>query len=122
LPDDTEITSLDALALSAAVKARQLSRVEVMDAFLDRIELLNPRVNAIVSLQPRDLLRQHAQRAMRSWRGASRAVRSTVFQRQSRISRQPMVSAPHSGRRCSAILFRAPIQSSRSGSNARVRS
>src|SRR5215471_13429029 len=32
-----------------------------MDAFLDRIELLNPRVNAIVSLQPRDLLRRQAQ-------------------------------------------------------------
>lgn len=32
-----------------------------MDAFLDRIELLNPRVNAIVSLQPRDLLRKQAQ-------------------------------------------------------------
>jgi amidase len=61
LSDDTEITSLDALALSAAVKSRQLSCVEVMDAFLDRIELLNPSVNAIVSLQPRDLLRKQAQ-------------------------------------------------------------
>ncbi|MBV8137642.1 MAG: amidase [Deltaproteobacteria bacterium] len=63
MPHATDITSLDALALSAAVKARQLSCVEVMDAFLDRIELLNPRVNAIVSLQPRDLLRRQAQRA-----------------------------------------------------------
>jgi amidase len=61
LPDDSEITSLDALALSAAIKSRRLSCVEVMDAFLDRIELLNPRVNAIVSLQPRDLLRKQAQ-------------------------------------------------------------
>ncbi|HEY2484352.1 MAG TPA: amidase [Candidatus Binataceae bacterium] len=61
LSDDTEITSLDALALGAAVKSRQLSCVEVMDAFLDRIELLNPSVNAIVSLQPRDLLRKQAQ-------------------------------------------------------------
>ena len=61
MPDHTEITSLDALALSAAVKSRQLSCVEVMDAFLDRIELLNPSVNAIVSLRPRDLLRTQAQ-------------------------------------------------------------
>jgi amidase len=61
LPDDGEITSLDALALSAAIKSRRLSSVEVMEAFLDRIELLNPRVNAIVSLQPRDLLRKQAQ-------------------------------------------------------------
>jgi amidase len=61
LSHDTEITSLDALALSAALKSGQLSCVEVMDAFLDRIELLNPRVNAIVSLQPRELLRRQAQ-------------------------------------------------------------
>jgi amidase len=61
LPDDSEITSLDALALGAAIKSRRLSCVEVMDAFLDRIELLNPRVNAIVSLRPRDLLRKQAQ-------------------------------------------------------------
>ena len=61
LPDDTEITSLGALALSAAVKSRRLSSVEVMDAFLDRIELLNPSVNAIVSLQPGDQLRRQAQ-------------------------------------------------------------
>ena len=61
LPDDTQITALDALALSGAIKSRRLSCVEVMDAFLDRIELLNPRVNAIVSLQPRDLLRRQAQ-------------------------------------------------------------
>jgi len=58
---DTEITSLDALALSEAIRSKRLSSVEVMDAFLDRIERLNPRVNAIVSLQPRDLLRKQAQ-------------------------------------------------------------
>jgi amidase len=86
LSDDTAITALDALALSAAVKSRQLSCVEVMDAFLDRIELLNPSVNAIVSLQPRDLLRKQAQQRDASWHGESRAVRSTVFQRQSRTS------------------------------------
>jgi amidase len=50
---------LDAVALSAAIKARQVSCVEIMAAFLDHVERVNSRVNAIVSLQDRDdLLRQ----------------------------------------------------------------
>ena len=61
---------MDALALSGAIKSRQVSCVEVMNASLDRIEALNPKVNAIVSLQDRgDLLRQ-ARRATTSWRAA----------------------------------------------------
>jgi amidase len=54
---------MSALDLGAAIRARALSCVEVMDAFLDHIERLNPRVNAIVSLQNRaDLLRQARER------------------------------------------------------------
>src|SRR5665213_57687 len=50
---------LDAIALSDAIKSKQLSCVEVMNAYLDHIGKLNPRVNAIVSLQPReDLMKQ----------------------------------------------------------------
>lgn len=49
-------TGLDACALSQAIAARSMSCREVMAAFLDRIEALNPRVNAIVSLQPREAL------------------------------------------------------------------
>ena len=50
---------MDALALSRAIKSKQVSCVEVMSAYLDHIEAVNPRVNAIVSLQDRgDLLRQ----------------------------------------------------------------
>ncbi len=56
----TEIISLDAVALSRAIKARQISCVEVMNAYLDQIERLNPRVNAIVSLQPRERLLEQA--------------------------------------------------------------
>ena len=44
---------MDACALSDAIRARKVSCVEVMTAFLDRIERLNPKVNAIVSLQDR---------------------------------------------------------------------
>ena len=56
------ITALDACALSAAIHARQLSCREVMRAYLERIDALNPRVNAIVSLQPRDALLAQADR------------------------------------------------------------
>lgn len=50
------ITALSACDLSRAIQARQLSCTQVMAAFLDRIEAINPRVNAIVSLRPRDRL------------------------------------------------------------------
>jgi len=54
---------LDAAALASAIKSRQVSCVEVMQAYLDHIDRLNPLVNAIVSLQDRDdLLRQASHR------------------------------------------------------------
>src|SRR3954471_5303201 len=49
----TDLTLMDACALADAIRARKVSCVEVMTAFLDRIERLNPTVNAIVSLQDR---------------------------------------------------------------------
>ena len=56
LPD---IVGLDALELSQAIWSRQLSCVEVMSAYLDHIEHVNIRFNAIVSIQDRaGLLRQ----------------------------------------------------------------
>jgi len=60
LSHNTQITLLDATALRDAIASKEVSCVEVMDAFLDRIERLNPRVNAIVSIQPRELLRDQA--------------------------------------------------------------
>jgi amidase len=57
----SEITSWTAAELSQAIRARHVSCVDVMRAYLAQIERLNPRVNAIVSLQPReDLLAQAA--------------------------------------------------------------
>jgi len=58
-PPGGAITDFNALALSGAIRTRQVSCVEVMSAHLDQIERLNPAVNAIVSLQDRDdLLKQ----------------------------------------------------------------
>ena len=50
------ITDLDASALSDAIHARTVSCVEVMQAYLDRIAALNPRLNALVNLAPAETL------------------------------------------------------------------
>jgi len=69
-----EITSLDAVPLSEAIRTRQVSCREVMQAYLDRIDRLNPAYNAIVSLQPRERLlaqadERDAQLARGQWLG-----------------------------------------------------
>ena len=67
-----EIVLMDAAALSKAIHARKLSCVEVMSAYLDHIERINPKVNAIVALQERgDLLTRARERDARLARGES---------------------------------------------------
>ena len=56
----SDIVMLDAVALSSAIHTRRLSCVEVMSAYLDHIERLNPKVNAIVALEDRGRLILHA--------------------------------------------------------------
>lgn len=56
------VVRMDALELSRAIHRREVSCVEVMDAYLDHIERLNPKVNAIVSLQDRGDLTAQARR------------------------------------------------------------
>ena len=68
------ITDWPAHALSQAIHSKQVSCREVMQAYLKRIAAVNPRVNAIVSLQDADgLLRQadarDAQLARGEWMG-----------------------------------------------------
>jgi amidase len=53
-PSGSDICYMNATDLAAALKAKKLSAVEVMNAFYDRIELTNPKVNAIVALLARD--------------------------------------------------------------------
>jgi len=58
-----ELLSFSAVELSRRIKTRQVSCLEVMQAYLAHIERVNPKVDAIVSLQPVDsLLRQAKQR------------------------------------------------------------
>jgi amidase len=57
-----DITSLGALELSAAIHARQVSCVDVMQAYLARIERLNAGINALISLKaPETLLAEARQ-------------------------------------------------------------
>jgi amidase len=72
-PGAEGIVELDALALSALIRARRLSCVEVMQAYLAQIARHNPRVNAIVSLRPEDELLAEARACDAELaRGASR--------------------------------------------------
>ncbi len=57
------IVEWTALELSAAIRERTVSCVEVMTAYLDQIDEFNPKVNAIVSLRPRaELLAEAAEK------------------------------------------------------------
>ena len=58
-----DIPTLDALRLSAAIAAREVSCVEVMEAALARIADVNPALNALVSLRDPDILMTEARRA-----------------------------------------------------------
>jgi amidase len=63
---------MDAASLARAIHARAVSCVEVMSGYLDHIERINPKVNAIVALQDRqDLLAQARQRDAQLARGES---------------------------------------------------
>jgi amidase len=69
----SDIVMLDAVALSDAIHTRRVSCVEVMTAYLDHIERLNPKVNAIVALEDRGgLVAQATERDAELARGESR--------------------------------------------------
>ncbi len=61
LPND--ITDLNASQLSAAIKHRQISCTEVMQAYLDRIARYNPVYNAIVAMPEQQQLLKQAREA-----------------------------------------------------------
>lgn len=80
------LTELGASDLSRGLKERRFSAEEVMAAYLDRIEAVNPSLNAIVSLRPRDQLMAEARAADRSDRagwlhGVPLAVKDLVATR-----------------------------------------
>lgn len=63
VPPAGDICRLSAIDLAQAIRQRRLSVREVVNAFLDRIEAVNPLVNAIVSLRERAGILAEAERA-----------------------------------------------------------
>lgn len=59
------ILDLDATAQIQKLRLKEISSKELMEATLDRIESINPRVNAIVSLQDREMLLDDANKTFR---------------------------------------------------------
>src|SRR5579871_1740093 len=55
---DTELLFSSAADIAAQVNQRQRSATEVVQAFLDRVQVVNPRVNAIVTLTEELALRE----------------------------------------------------------------
>jgi amidase len=66
-PEDT--TAIDAVGLARRLRSGNLSPVVVMEAFLDRIDAVNPALNAIVSLRPRAELLAEAEALERAGPG-----------------------------------------------------
>ena len=59
----SSIVEMTAVELSKSIHTKEVSCVEVMNAYLDQIEKINPKVNAIISMQPRDQLINQAAKA-----------------------------------------------------------
>jgi len=69
--ETSDLMQMGGAALAAAIRAKTVSAREVMAACLDRIEAVNPAVNAVVSMPPREALMAEAAAAdERQARGA----------------------------------------------------
>ena len=96
----SDIAAFDAAALSAALEAGSVGAAEVMAATLDRIERLNPAINAIVSMRPREALMAEAREAERTPRrgwlhGVPFAVKDLVETAGIRTTRGSPLFADH---------------------------
>src|SRR5437016_8259078 len=68
LMDSTELCFTPATDLARAIRARELSPVELIDAILARIEAVNPKINAyctVVAEQARAAAREAERQVMR---------------------------------------------------------
>jgi len=67
--DKTELCFTPATELGRLVRSRELSPVEVLDAILDRIERVNPIINAFLTVTPEIARRQATASQARALRG-----------------------------------------------------
>ena len=73
-----DLIDIDATDLVARLERKEVSAVEVMTACLDRIDAVNPDVNAIVALRDRDELRNEREYQRRVER-VRKAMRRTLY-------------------------------------------
>jgi Asp-tRNA(Asn)/Glu-tRNA(Gln) amidotransferase A subunit family amidase len=100
MPTFDDPTELDALALSRALHAREVSCRELMQACLARIHRLNPRFNAIVNLAPDDDLLARPTPATPNWRAAVARLDARHAAGHQGHRRTRPASPPPSARRC----------------------
>ena len=93
-------------ARGGAIRAKELSRARSVAAHLARIERVNPRVNAIVTLVAERAMDARARRRRARSRAARRSGRCTGCRSRTRICSRPAASAPPSARRSSATTCR----------------
>jgi len=60
MAETSGITEMGGAALAAAIRAKKISAREAMAACLDRIDAVNPAINAVVSMRPREALMAEA--------------------------------------------------------------
>jgi len=63
----SDVVNLSAIELSRAIEKRAVSCVAVMQAYLSRIDAVNPRHNAIVSLRDHGELLAEAEQRDKAW-------------------------------------------------------
>jgi len=85
----TDITDFNASELSERIHKRQVSCVDVMNAYLQRIDKLNPIFNAIVNIAPAEkLLVQPARAAAQRWPLAPARSQASKYECDSHKRRQ----------------------------------
>ena len=99
-PDNVELTRMSATELGRLMRAREVSPVEVVAAYLRRIESVNPALNALVSLAPDALARAREAEAVRSetvgsLHGVPITVKDTIDVRGLRTTCGSRVRAEH---------------------------
>ncbi len=77
-PRATELHLLSVVEAGRLIERRQISPVELTQAFLDRAEALDPQLNAFLLLTAEHALGRRARRRRRSLPGAG-AARCTAF-------------------------------------------
>jgi hypothetical protein len=103
--EQAEIPFLSVSQLSELIQSRQISPIEVVEGYLERIDRLNDRLYAYLTV-----CRDQAVEAARgnrsgSWPGANTGVLSTAFRWRSKTSPTRRASVPPAARPFSTILF-----------------